>query len=80
MMSTVANKITRNVELSVLNVPIVTGALFLDSSEPATAIKAIMEKYRPNNITKPVEMFQKGVLSPRPSNPEPLFAAEEVNS
>ena len=31
-------------------------------------------------MTRPVAIFQGTVLSPRPSKPEPLLAAEEVNS
>ena len=33
-----------------------------------------------SSITRPVDMFQKRVLSPRPSKPDPLLAADEVNS
>ncbi|MNE67516.1 hypothetical protein D3C80_1631270 [compost metagenome] len=69
-----------NKALSVRKVPDVSGTGFLTASEPATASMVITEKYRPMNITIPVEIFQNGVASPRPSNPEPLLAAEEVNS
>jgi hypothetical protein len=33
-----------------------------------------------SNSTIPVEIFHHGVLSPSPSNPDPLLAEEEVNS
>ena len=37
-------------------------------------------KKRLNNKTIPVVMFQNGLLSPKPSKPDPLFAAEDVYS
>ena len=48
--------------------------------DAATASMVITPKYRPMNMTIPVEMFQNGVASPRPSNPDPLLAADDVNS
>ncbi len=40
----------------------------------------IIGKNLASNITTPQAIFQKGVLSPRPSKPLPLLAEEEVNS
>jgi hypothetical protein len=41
---------------------------------------AMIGMKRPSSITMPVAMFQGTVLSPSPSNPEPLLAAAELNS
>ncbi|MNW64040.1 hypothetical protein D3C74_422850 [compost metagenome] len=66
--------------LSVRSVPVVTGVGALAFNEAATASNAIMDTYRPKNITAPVVTFQNTLLSAIPSNPEPLFAADDAYS
>jgi signal transduction histidine kinase len=61
-------------------VPAVSGTGALYASHPAMANGPMMGKKRAKSITTPVLMFQKGVLSPNPSKPEPLLAEAEVNS
>ena len=55
-----------------------SGIYFLFAKIPAIATGPIMGKYLASIITKPVVIFQKGVLSPKPSNPLPLFALADV--
>ena len=68
------------VTLSVFSEPIDSFTFFFASRDPAIASCATMEKYLPKNIASPVVIFQNTLLSASPSNPEPLFAAEEANS
>ena len=72
------NVISEKVNVSVFNVPALSGTYFFDASSPAMATCPMMGKKRPMIRTIPVEIFQNGVLSAKPSNPDPLFAAEEV--
>ena len=75
-----ANTIMPNVEVSVLSVPALSGTYFFFARIPAIATGPIMGKNLASNITVPQAIFQKGVLSPRPSKPLPLLADAEVNS
>ena len=47
---------------------------------PAIASCAMIARYRPKNIARPVVMFQNRLLSASPSKPEPLLAAEDEYS
>src|SRR5687768_16516299 len=75
-----AKVISAKVMVSVFSVPADSGMYFLDPSKPAMATGPMMGRKRPSNNTKPVDTFQNTLLSPRPSNPEPLFALDEVIS
>jgi hypothetical protein len=75
-----ANTIIPNVPVSVFSVPELSGIYFLFARMPAIATGPMMGKYLASSITKPQVIFQKGVLSPNPSNPLPLLADDEVNS
>ena len=61
-------------------VPELSGIYFFEASDPAIAKGPMIGMNLPNNIVTPHRMFQNGVASPRPSNPDPLLAAEDVNS
>ena len=74
------NKTTPNAILSAFKVPSEKGIVFFAASEPIIAMGPIIGIYLPNSIIIPVVIFQKGVLSISPSKPEPLFAADDVNS
>ena len=78
--STVPSNIPANVSVSVRRVPLVCGTRFFTARNPASAIGSTSAGNRPRSKTIPVATFQAGVLSPSPSNPEPLLAAAEVNS
>ena len=78
--STVPSSIPANVRLSVRSVPVVSGTRFFTASDPASASGSTSAGNRPSSRTTPVAMFQAGLLSASPSNPDPLFAAAEVNS
>src|SRR6476661_3405456 len=80
MMRMTAKVMTPNVHESVLSVPADSGMYFLLAKRPTMATGPIMGKYRAMIKAKPVVTFQKTLLSPRPSNPLPLFAVEEVYS
>lgn len=80
MMAITANTISPNVAVSVFSVPALSGINFFSASKPAMATGPIIGRNLPNSRTMPVEMFQNGVLSPKPSKPLPLLAAEEVYS
>ena len=58
----------------------VCGTRFFWARNPAIASGSTSAGNRPSSRTMPVAMFQGGLLSARPSNPEPLLAAAEVNS
>ena len=58
----------------------VSGTRFLTARHPASARGRIMGGNLPMSSTMPVATFQAGVLSPRPSKPEPLLAQAELNS
>ena len=75
-----AKVIIPNVHESVLSVPADSGIYFLLASIPIIATGTMMGKNRPNIKAIPVLMFQKILLSARPSKPLPLLAVEEVNS
>ena len=75
-----AKTIKPKVEVSVFKVPADSGMYFLLAKIPAMATGPMIGKKRLNISTMPVEIFHHGVLSPKPSKPEPLFAAEEVYS
>src|SRR6185312_12965810 len=68
------------VPVSVFRVPALSGMYFFLARIPAIATGPMMGKKRDKSITVPHAIFQKGVLSPSPSNPDPLLAEEEVNS
>jgi len=68
-----------NAGLSTFRVPAVSGINFLDANEPAIANGPIIGINLPKIIEIPHRIFQNGVLSPRPSKPEPLFDAADVN-
>src|ERR1044072_6676139 len=80
MMTITASVITPNVQESVFNVPAEAGTYFLFAINPAMATGPMMGRKRPSISIKPVLRFQKMLLSPNPSKPEPLFALAEVNS
>ena len=69
-----------NVAVSVFRVPALSGMYFLLASIPAIATGPMIGKNLLKIKTKAVVIFQNGLLSPRPSKPEPLLAADEVYS
>ena len=69
-----------NAGLSTFNVPLLSGIYFLEANDPAMASGPMIGINLPNNMAIPQRIFQKGVASPKPSKPEPLLAAAEVNS
>ena len=71
---------TPNVTVSVLRVPALSGIYFFCPRRPAIATCPIIGTNRLNINTIPHDTFQNQVLSPSPSNPEPLLAAQDVNS
>src|SRR5947208_1147708 len=71
--STVPRSIPANVRSSVRRVPLVWGTRFLAARDPAIASGRTIAGNRPSSRTTPVATFQAGVLSPSPSNPEPLL-------
>ena len=71
---------TPNVPVSVFKVPADSGVYFLLARIPAIATGPIMGKNLASNMMMPQLIFHQGVLSPKPSNPLPLFAEEEVYS
>ena len=75
-----ANVINPNVSVSVFRVPALSGIYFLLAKIPAMAIGPMIGKYLDKIIMIPQLMFHQGVLSPKPSKPLPLFAAEDVYS
>src|SRR5271165_6481717 len=78
--STVPRSMKANVRLSVRKVPEEYGTRFFAARKPARAIGKTKAGNRPRSKTMPQATFQAGVLSPSPSKPDPLFAADEVNS
>ena len=77
----ITTKMTKpKVEVSVFKVPELSGINFFSASNPAIATGPIIGKKRPKSNIIPVEIFQNGVLSPNPSKPLPLLAADEVYS
>ena len=68
------------IEVSVFRVPALSGMYFLPANKPAIANGPMIGIKRLNSNTIPVVIFQNGLLSPKPSNPEPLLAALEVYS
>ena len=78
MMMMTAKVIRPNVGVSVASVPALSGTYFLSASRPAIATGPMMGINRPSNMTKPVETFQKKLLSLNPSKPDPLLALDEV--
>src|SRR6187431_2761230 len=79
MMITESNTATK-AGLSTFNVPELSGIYFFEASDPAIARGPMIGMNLPNNMARPQRIFQKGVASPSPSKPDPLLAAEEVNS
>ncbi|MNY44828.1 hypothetical protein D3C86_1798870 [compost metagenome] len=80
-MITITTKvITPNVNVSVFKVPADSGMYFFEANNPAIATGPMIGRKRPRISTKPVSTFQKILLSPSPSKPDPLFAAAEVFS
>ena len=75
-----ANSTVAKAGVSSFKVPEDSGTNFLAEREPAIAKGPIIGMNLANSITIPLAIFQKGVLSPRPSNPDPLLAEDEVNS
>ena len=80
MIKMTAKIISPKVVVSVFNVPALSGICFLPANKPAIANGPIIGINLPKISTMPVEIFHHWVLSPKPSKPEPLFAADEVNS
>src|SRR6218665_291874 len=80
MIAITAKTIIPNIEVSVFNVPALSGMYFLLASSPAIASGPMIGKKRDSSKTIPVVMFQNGLLSPSPSNPLPLLAALDVYS
>ncbi len=74
-----ANVIPANVNVSVFNVPALSGMDFFSASNPAMATGHIIGRNLPSSRTIPHEISQNKVLSPNPSKPEPLVADEDVN-
>ena len=74
------SSIAANVRSLVRSVPDVCGTRFFWARKPAIAIGSTSAGNRPSSRTIPVAMFQAGLLSARPSKPEPLLAEAEVNS
>ena len=60
--------------------PTSVGTRFFSARKPAMAIGSTSAGNRPSKRTTPVAMFHAGLLSARPSKPDPLLAAAEVNS
>ena len=79
-MNITANVITPNVTVSVLRVPALSGIYFFCAKRPAIATCPMIGMNLLNINTIPHEIFQNHVLSPSPSKPEPLLAAQDVNS
>ena len=79
-MYTTKTRITENETVSVRSVPADSLTKFFFISDPAMANWMTMERYRPKNMARPAVIFQKQVLSARPSKPEPLLAAEQAYS
>ena len=75
-----AKTIIPKIEVSVFKVPALSGIYFLLASNPAIANGPIIGMKRLKSNTIPVVIFQNGLLSPKPSKPEPLLAALEVYS
>lgn len=73
-----AKVMTPNVTVSVLRVPALSGIYFFCANKPAMATCPMIGIKRLRISTIPQVTFQKNVLSPSPSNPEPLLAALEV--
>ncbi|MNV99419.1 hypothetical protein D3C71_1947750 [compost metagenome] len=80
MITMTTKVIIPKVNVSVFRVPADSGMYFFEASNPAMATGPMIGRKRPRINTKPVTTFQKMLLSPRPSKPEPLFAAAEVFS
>ena len=73
-----ASVMNPKVNVSVFSVPEPSGMNFFSARHPAMAIGPIIGINLERRRTIPVEIFHQGVLSPRPSKPDPLFAEEEV--
>ena len=71
--------ITPNVTESVFKVPKDSGIYFLFARRPTMATGPIMGMNLAISMTIPADMFQKELLSARPSKPLPLLAVEDVN-
>ena len=78
--TTTENNTTPNIPESIFNEPDDSGVYFFTERKPAMAIGPIIGINLPSSIAMPVPIFQNGVLSPSPSNPEPLLAAADENS
>src|SRR5262245_41364761 len=79
MIITESNTAT-NAGLSTFRVPELSGIYFFEASEPAMARGPTIGMNLPKSMQTPQSTFQNGVASVSPSNPEPLFAADDVNS
>ena len=75
-----AKTIIPNVPVSVFRVPEPSGIYFLPARVPAIATGPIIGRNLDRISISPVLIFHHMVLSPRPSKPLPLLAAEEVYS
>jgi len=69
-----------NVVSSTPSVPADWAAGRFPASDPAIASGNMIGMNRASSMTMPVATFHGGVLSPRPSKPEPLFALAELKS
>ena len=79
--STITPKVINpKVGVSVFKVPALSGMNFFWAKSPAIATGPMIGRNLARIKTNPVEIFHHGVLSPKPSNPDPLFAEAEVNS
>jgi hypothetical protein len=70
--------ITPNVAESVLSVPADSGMNFLFARRPAMATGQMIGRNLASNIITPPVTFHQILLSPRPSNPLPLLALQDV--
>ena len=77
---TVPSSTTPKRKVSVRNVPADSGVARFAANEPAMASGAMIGMNRAKSITRPVAIFHGTVLSPSPSNPDPLLAAAELYS
>ena len=78
--TTTENNTIPKIGESNFNEPDDSGVYFFAEINPAIAIGPMIGMNLPRSIAIPVPIFQNGVLSPSPSKPDPLFAAEDENS
>ena len=80
MINITAKTISPKVGVSAFKVPALSGTCFFEARIPAMAMGPMIGRNLESNKTTPVVIFHHGLLSPSPSKPLPLFAAEEVYS